>query len=645
MARHVKGEHGAGRVAQLNVFGPPGFGANSAVDQFAMLHEQQFPDGFFVVNFGGPAQDLKLAISEALGSVLTASGVPAALLPASSSDREALFRSRSCGRRLFLKITGVTDSRQVLPFRFESPGSVVAVVTRHRMPSLRAMDFRPFEVPRLPERFGKQLFRRVAGARCMSTLDCVNEVVRGCHGSPLAIQTVAAVLGSGADWEFDELVSRFAEHGLHALGADNDETLRRHFDSIYESLGSQAQLTFRALSCLPGVEFGEEAAAVVLKIPVLEARARLRGLVVQGLLQLQPRDRYTFHESAYWYARRRAEQDTEAEYLHAVYRRLYDWYLETAVRHDATLIGRWRVGPKFRALRPGEIPKGRRAQAAAMDWFETERTNIRGVIAEAERLGWLETVWQLCEALWTLYHRHRHFGDWIDTHRRGLAAAIALNDDQAIMRMTSQLGSALLRFGKPDEAEPLFEQSRLAAERCGDDRGVQSAGDWAARVAAEQGKHPLALARVKEARHVAETGDISSDQRGRMLALLRLAEARSRIALGQADVVPAALWPDVAYFEGIGEPDNQAKVLFELARALSRTEQLAEAAACARQAEELFAAGGSCWHHAATLDLLAEISDRLADGELARRYREDASAIRSQLDTGTSSGNLNSTGY
>ncbi len=613
--------HADGRPAFVALYGAGGVGVKSAVWKWYWEDPGRFPDGALAVELGDAEHGDPAALSEALGSALVALGVPPGELPVSVADRHKCLLTKTFGKRLLIVLVDVANPAQVKPFLLNSPGAVVVAVCRTPLRELARLGFRQVPVPPLDTAFGVELFERVLGPGWCSVdgADPV-AVVRACGGYPLAITTTAAQIAMTPEWDVPGLLRQLAERGMSALDDDAQQYVRESFDRTYEWLSAGVARTYRLLLGVhPGTEFGAATAAALLGMPDDQIQADLAVLAKAQLVTRIAADRYAIHDLVRWHARDCLLREEPVEVIRSAARSVIEWYLDTAVRFDKALSSRPRVGPRYEVLDAHACATAEATRTEALSWLEHQRTNLVEAVLLAERQELDDLAWQLCEALWGVFHLHGHYEDWIITHRAGLASAAHSGDRRAEMRMSSQLGAGLLATGDLAEAEISFAGSLVAAREVADALGEQSAVEWLGKVAARRGDLELALSYLDHSRRVAECS-VDTGALPRTLAILALQRGRFLAGAGRLPQALDELTHAGDYFDTTTETDNQAKVALETGRVLDAMGRASDAVPLVQRARAGFRADGSLRGEAATLEVL--ISLGVDKAENTRRLAE-----------------------
>jgi tetratricopeptide (TPR) repeat protein len=613
-----------GKPALICLYGPGGVGTTGAATVWAKAHRDEFQDGTVYLRLSDPERSERASLGETLGSALSAMGVPAGELRATAEDRAADLRALTADKKVLFLLDDLINPGQVQSFIPTGAGCAVLATSRWLPHQLAISGFRFAEVPPLAVEYTHLLLGNLLASHDIAiSADDSEVVVRASGGFPLAIELMAAALFKATPRSRGRLVAAIAERGWNALGDDAKQLLVEHLDFAYERLQAPVAAVYKALAWHPGPVFDVQVAVRALDSSAEDVLDSLDALTTAGLLTLVEEDvRYRFHDLAHQHARTLStEPDTE------VIGRIADWYLQCAVTFDKVLSGRPRSGPLY-GLVPDVDVDGRRS--VALRWLEAERTNLTAMVELAEGAGHDELAWQLCEALWGIYHLHGHYDDWIATHRIGLAAAKRCGRDEPVMRISSQLGAAHLGVGELDDAQRCFDDSYAAAVRIGHRQGQQSALEWSGKTSLQGGAAHDALA------WFAKSWRVAADERE--FAILRLQQGRARLRLAEvaaehgelettSDEFEAArgeFESAVRFFRGTAESDNLAKCLSGLGQALGGLRETEAARAALTEAEQLFAADRSLRKQVEVLYALAD----LGDGEV---YRVRAEEILGQL--------------
>lgn len=98
--------------------------------------------------------------------------------------------------------------------------------------------------------------------------------------------------------------------------------------------------------------------------------------------------------------------------------------------------------------------------------------NLRMAVVDALGRGWHNETWRLAHALRGFYRRCSELDDWLATHEHALAAAQALENPIAEVRIRESLGAAFSEMGKPEQACVQWTATLATLTELGDDIGI-----------------------------------------------------------------------------------------------------------------------------------------------------------------------------
>ncbi|MFT7838937.1 BTAD domain-containing putative transcriptional regulator [Saccharothrix sp. BKS2] len=442
----------AGRLARSGaavvVCGPPGVGKTAFAVAAGHAARERYPDGQLYVDLRGHSTSPPLPTPVVLARFLRALGVRADHIPVGEDELVRGYRARLRGRRVLITLDNAASVGQVLPLLPEGvghrepgpgdPGCSVLITSRNELRHpLRATTVR-LDVLRGDEAW-KLLARSVGPEAAASQFDALAELARLCGYLPLALRIA---LGNLVGSPHGDIASYVAElrggDRLTALAVDNDDTaaVRRAFDLSYAALAPAAARLFRLVAVLPGSDFGAGGAAALLDAPEEVARGLLDDLASAHLVQRVGVDRFAPHDLIRDYAADRAA--VEGEDLGSARRRLFDWYLRTAVEVGDVLYPELgRSGPP--RLGPDE----------ARAWLEAERPNVLAATEHCAAHGPRELSWRLIDAVSGYFGSHGHHVEFLHAVNAALGAARAAGDRDAEATTLVWLATEHRNLGNP----------------------------------------------------------------------------------------------------------------------------------------------------------------------------------------------------
>jgi DNA-binding SARP family transcriptional activator len=262
-----------------------------------------FPEGRLFVDLG--------TAGEPLAELLRGVGVPDTGLPESFSERVALWRTLTTGRRLLIVLDDARDAEQVRPLLPGPGGSAVMITARQRLYGLAYV--RWLRLGGLSPDDSVALLERIVGAdRVRVEPADVRELVRRTAGLPQVLQAIGARIASRPGWSIAEANRRLGrpQPGSPVLPPECG-AIERPYASALERLSPAQARAFRLLSLADAPEIALPAASAVLDLPLGDTEALLESLVDAHLLEPGGPDRYFYQEPLWIFARSRALADAE----------------------------------------------------------------------------------------------------------------------------------------------------------------------------------------------------------------------------------------------------------------------------------------------------------------------------------------------
>jgi DNA-binding SARP family transcriptional activator len=181
--------------------GIPGVGKTALAVHVAHRIAERFPDGQLFLDLGQGT----MTAGKTLARLLRTIGVPDSAIPATTSERAAMWRAELAVRRLLLVLDDGASAGHIEPLLPGSPGCMVLVTTRTRPLRLPAVDI--VSLGPLGFEHAAELFLAGAGDRRMGT---VHDVVHLCGGVPAAIRSAATDFWIRPKWTGQHVSGRTA---------------------------------------------------------------------------------------------------------------------------------------------------------------------------------------------------------------------------------------------------------------------------------------------------------------------------------------------------------------------------------------------------------------------------------------------------
>ena len=477
---HMLAARDADRPAALvisAISGTAGVGKTALAVHWAHQVAESFGDGQLHIDLRGYAASQPVEPLDALARFLHALGVPAEQVPGELDEAAAMYRSLLAGKRMLILVDNAATSGQVRPLLPGSPGCLVLVTSRGRLPGLTAREgaARVTLAP-LPQGEALALLQNVLGrARVDAESDAAAEIATRCACLPLALRIAADRAADRPKLTLAGLAAQLAatRGRLDVLAADDDNTstaLRSVFSWSYQALAPDAARMFRLLGLHPGPDVSVPAAAALAATSHAAAGQLLQALAGVHLLEETSPDRYQFHDLLRIYAAERATIDDSARDRPHARRRVLTWYLHTAAG-AAHLLAPWthRI-PLGRSPRDCE-PAAFADYEHALAWCDAEHANLVAAVRLAAETGLDDITWKLAATLRGYFDLRKPWTDWIITHQAGLASARRAGDVHGEFWMINGLGHVYCDLRRFEDALSCCRRALELRRQAGDRRG------------------------------------------------------------------------------------------------------------------------------------------------------------------------------
>ncbi len=433
---------------------------------------ERFRGGVYYADLGGRKAGLGASVADALESWLIAKGMPASEVPASLTARSDLFRQLTAGKPVAVLIDDPVSAAQVKSLRPTSPGSLVLVTSHRESEDIQiehAAQFVP--VPMLDPGFALELLTKLVGAdRLSAEPEAFGLLAAFSGGLPLMLHVIAAEVKR---WESaGELAARLVDirtrrqTSSRLMNMGGDHSVNAALELSVSGLPEPARVLLWSLAANPGGEFGPDL------VTFLDGDSgALADLVAAGLVSVlhepgvpRPRRRWRMHALVQDFVWSTAQDDLGT--FTALQQRILGFYLRRTAMADRALSKRWHSSPDFPDQPPFTDP------VAALAWLGAEQVNLRNAVFTAYDLDEHDVVWQLCEVLWGLYFATNPFGDWIDTHEKGIDSAQRMGNKEAEARLRLQRAFAYYNQEDIEQALEEFQQALPVAEDSGSARVI-----------------------------------------------------------------------------------------------------------------------------------------------------------------------------
>ncbi|MFE9407837.1 tetratricopeptide repeat protein [Streptomyces sp. NPDC006704] len=551
---------GRPRVAVLH--GPQGIGTSALALHWGCAELRRFPDGQLYADLRGAGPAAGVDPSAVLGSLLGQLGVPAAEVPPTREDREALLRACTTDRRLLIVLDHARSAAQILPVLTSAPGVFVIVTARHPLPGLDAVGI-PLRA--LSDKDARRLLAEITKAGNV-TLDraTLPAVLERCAGSPFALRAAAARL-TARHWQQD--------------GQPSGEPARTAVADGIRALRPDAARALRLLAQRDWPAIDASLTAAVLGIEETAAGGILDELAAGRLVESATNGTYWIRPLVREYAATQGLSEEGPAAVEEAVRSAVRWCVSFAEpASKAALRQGWRLGePQQPAPAGARYSDPGEALTALRDTLGT----LLQAIATAEELGDADAVFRLNQALWPLQLKMGCHDQLLPALDAGVRVTRAqAPDSREAARMQTLLGLNLTELRRWPEAESAFAEATRIEEAAGHTRGHATAVE-------SLGLLRLREWRFREAYDCFEAADrildgVRPDGEGshdlpRARALLRRHRGRALRGLGQWAPAREELESALSFFRATHEAYNTARTLTDLAETLEASGRPAEA--------------------------------------------------------------------
>ncbi|WTC15590.1 winged helix-turn-helix domain-containing protein [Streptomyces cellulosae] len=472
---------GRGPLPIAVIRGVGGVGKSSLAVHWANQVASHFPDGHLFMDLQGfHEHDQPVPPMSALDRALRALGVPSARIPTDLQERAALYRSILDGKRLLIVLDNVHSATQtnfLLPGR---GGCCVLITSRDPLDELTSeygaaqITLRAMTVDE-----ARDMLAAVIGAeRVEAEPEAVVRLIELCDRLPLALRIAATRLLSGSYWSLQQLTARLEDRRrrLDVLSPD-EGGVRAGFWLSYRELSPRAALLYRRLSLLAVPDFAAWVGAAVLDVDLHEAEDLIEQLVSAQLLevsQARPGEpvRFRFQDLLRLFAWERAQvEESETERRESL-ERVFGTMLTLADLAHQQLYGKSELIPDH-VSRGVDLPPRAVSELLgdAIEWFESERESVVGMVRQAAQNGCAAHAWLLTARAVPLFEVRTYLEDWRRTAESALVAARVAGDARGAGTMLRSLGTLAIYHRRYAKAQTLLSSAMEFLERSDDLQG------------------------------------------------------------------------------------------------------------------------------------------------------------------------------
>ncbi|MFC9258654.1 cyclophane-containing RiPP biosynthesis TPR protein HaaT [Streptomyces hydrogenans] len=481
LVQSVRNSQEGGEALPVHVIdGMPGVGKTTFAVHAGHVLSERFPDGQLFVNLNGHTTGRPpVQATEALASLLAATGVPAQRIPVGSDlgavteARAAMWRSQLAGKKALLILDNAASYRQLEPLLPGGSSCLVLVTSRKR---LAAYEEVVLPVEALPPEHAVDLFVRLSG-RSAASLDraVLEQLVALCGHLPLGVSLLAARLRHHPSWSAEDLYTRLVatRDRLGELRA-GERAVAATFNLSYQDLTPERQHFFRCLGLYPGTDLDVFSGAALGSVSVAAAREGLDALYDAHLIDEHPGSRFRLHDLLRDYARGLADEGGSMEPVQAV-QRVCAYYLASLAVANVHIGRSGAASPEPRDGAALVETPPIESRTAALRWLEDERANVLACIRKANDLALHELVIHMAAAMAPFLRQAGPWDQAVGLHRTAAEAARHTGNRRALAGALAELGVVRRFMAAYPEAIEALNEAVTEYEAVGEKRGKADA--------------------------------------------------------------------------------------------------------------------------------------------------------------------------
>ena len=466
-------ESGSGTVVSA-VAGMGGIGKTALARHTATLAAGQgwFSGGVLFVDLRGyDLDDDPVQPGQVFAPMLRVLGLPGEQIPATVDEQATVYHQvldqlADQGHRVLVVLDNASTGKQVSSLLPRHPAHRALITTRHALSLAVAHQF-DLDVLAIGE--AVQLLTRIlarrhpADTRAAQEPDAAVRLVAVCGALPLAVEITVSILADEPTMTIATLLTELADgSGVHRV-RHGERSLAAVFDLSWRRLRArepEAAYLLPLLTLNPGPNFHTDTAAALAGHPPAQVAPWLRALRQASLLR-HTNGRWSIHDVIRLHAR----DHLNPQQRNPATRRLLEHYLQTASAADDHL----------RALPGGPVPDRFTGRQDALDWFDTEHTNLTTAVPLALDTGHHNLTTGLAANLSQYLAWRRHLTDLVTVSEDALTAAQHLNTPRTLASAWTYLGLALQEVRQFEDAITAHQNAATIFQETGDHHGKGAA--------------------------------------------------------------------------------------------------------------------------------------------------------------------------
>jgi hypothetical protein len=268
-------------------------GAGKTAVAVAAAHRARprFPDGQLYADMHGFSRAAAVSPFDALGRLLTGSGMPADRLPSDVDSRAALFRSVLADRRVLVVLDNVSRAEDVLPLLPGTPGNAVLITSRDELRTLETTTpVQRLHLDVLEPSAAEELLTTALAAAPADPCD-VAALAAACGHHPLALHIAATAITTTPGESVPGFTARLTPgNRLPSLRLDDHPVLETAFTQSYTRLSPEDRTILHRLAAASA-----SFTTADTRLPQPGATRFLARMTAANLLTAAGTGRHAFH--------------------------------------------------------------------------------------------------------------------------------------------------------------------------------------------------------------------------------------------------------------------------------------------------------------------------------------------------------------